>query len=187
MKYSLAIGVTLLATQAYASQCAMSDYVTYIPEFFTGLQQDPDDTSGDCRQAATTMANKMTLWGQSFSGLSLDNFMEPAYVAAEFGQTAADVFLYCDTTTFALNWADRFGSVAGFADLIATIGTAWFKNNQGQTSELYTSYNALATAADCQAQSKLVGVVIKNLFNYTVTMEYLANEVKDSFSDQWAS
>ena len=77
------------------------------------------------------MANKISLWGQSFSGLTLDNFLEPAYVAAEFGVVASDVFTYCETTTLALNWADRFGSLAGFSDLLATIFTAWFKNEQG--------------------------------------------------------
>ncbi len=183
MRSVLAIGATLLATEAYAG-CSVSDYKIYIPQTFVGLSADEDDSS-DCFTDASVLVSKIEQWGQSIFNLSLDNFMEPAYLAAEFGNAATSLFETCATTTLAMQWADRFATLPGFLNLLATGGTAYFKNYQGVDSPLYNSVIAFTVETDCAEQSKLIGKIVKGTLNYEVSMKYLANVVKNDFKSKY--
>ena len=185
MRSVLALGATMLANEAYAG-CSFGDYKTYIPETFVGLQTDVTGTSA-CKTEASTFVSKIEQWVTSLGTITLDNFMEPAYVAAELGVSMTEVFERCETTTLAYKWADRFGTLEGFCNLIATCGVAYWSYSQNEASPLVDDLLAFIQSGPgttCEAQSHLVGSVIKNSLDYYVSMEYVAQEVETEFKDK---
>ena len=102
MRSVLALGAVILVNEAYAG-CSIGDYNTYIPQTFVGLQTDPTGESS-CKKEATTFVSKIEQWVMSLGSITLDNFMEPAYIAAELGVSMTEVFERCETTTLAYKW-----------------------------------------------------------------------------------
>lgn len=114
--------------------------------------------------------------------------MQPAYVAAELGVSMTEVFERCETTTLAIQWSDRFGTLEGFLNLLATCAVAYYKFYQNQPSPLVDDLMAFINSdanTSCADQAHLIGGVIKNSLDYYVSMEYVAQEVTEDFKEKF--
>ena len=114
--------------------------------------------------------------------------MQPAYVAAELGVSMTEVFERCETTTLAIQWSDRFGTLEGFLNLLATCAVAYYKFSQNQPSPLVDDLMAFINSdanTSCADQAHLIGGVIKNSLDYYVSMEYVAQEVTEDFKEKF--
>ena len=148
MRSLIAVASAILVAETYG-QCTWStDRTTYIPKFFVGMQTDVNATS-DCEGKALVFAQKLNQFGQSFLDFDINNYLEPAIIAAEMGAAATNMFEYCNTTTFALQYKDKVGTVPGAFNLAGTIGQAFLDNYLGNANTLYDSFVAIGSAADC--------------------------------------
>ena len=119
----------------------------------------------------TTFNSKVTIFvdGLQTSG-DIDDFATPLYNLSDITVASTDVFTYCQTTELAKQLAIKFNSLAGFFDLLATIGVAALKNYRDPTleNELYTSFSAVSTATTCASTCKNVGKTIHHALGYEV-------------------
>ena len=146
-----------------------------------GFQSDTTATDTECYTKVTTYTNKMLQLADSIQSLDPADLIAPLYNASDLTVATTDVFTYCQTTDLAKQLALKFGTLAGFFDLIATIGVAFFENYRNENPDgplgaggdpadnvLYIAIMGVNSAETCEETANYVGQVIHYSFNYEV-------------------
>ena len=93
-----------------------------------GFQSDTTATDTECYAKVTVYTGKVLLLADSIQTLDTADLIAPLYNASDLTVAATDLFTYCQTTDLAKQLAIKFSTLAGFFDLLATIGVAFFQN-----------------------------------------------------------
>ena len=154
---SVLFAAPLLVASSYGAfdSCGPSDYDAAFQSFMQGFQSDTSATDTECYEKVTVYTGKVRLLAESVQTLDLEDLIGPLYNASDLTVAATDLFTYCQTTDLAKQLAIKFSTLAGFADLLATIGVAFFQNYQepdDPENVLYTAImgvNTFAPSAAC--------------------------------------
>ena len=148
-----------------------------------GFQSDTTATDTECYGKVTTFNSKVTILSETLqafgSGSGSDNPAEAIYNLSDITVASTDVFTYCQTTDLAKQLAIKFNSLAGFFDLLATIGVAYLKNYQDPTqeNELYTAYETFMTSTDCASTCNNSGQMIHYALGYQVRDSFYVDQL----------
>lgn len=170
---SVLFAAPLLVASSYGAfdSCGPSDYDAAFQSFMQGFQSDTTATDTECYGKVTTYTNKVYYLATSLQELDTADLIAPLYNASDLTVAATDLFTYCQTTDLAKQLAIKFSTLAGFFDLLATIGVAFFENYQSPDDPdnvLYTAIMGVNTATTCEQTANYVGQVIHYSFNYEV-------------------
>ena len=151
---SVLFAAPLLVASSYGAfdACGPSDYDVAFQSFMQGFQSDTTATDTECYEKVTTYTGKVLLLSESIQTLSAEDLIAPLYNASDLTVAATDLFTYCQTTDLAKQLAIKFSTLAGFFDLLATIGVAFFENYQepdDPDNVLYAAIMGVNTATTC--------------------------------------
>ena len=151
-----------------------------------GFQSDTSATDTECYAKVTVYTGKVLLLADSVQSLELDDLIAPLYNASDLTVAATDLFTYCQTTDLAKQLAIKFSTLAGFFDLIATVGVAFFQNYMepdDPDNVLYTAIMGVNSASTCATTANYVGQVIHYSFNYEVQPANYVDQLSQNLVD----
>ena len=185
---SVLFAAPLLVASSYGAfdSCGPSDYDAAFQSFMQGFQSDTSATDTECYEKVTVYTGKVRLLAESIQTLDLEDLIGPLYNASDLTVAATDLFTYCQTTDLAKQLAIKFSTLAGFADLVATIGVAFFQNYQepdDPENVLYTAIMGVNSASTCEQTANYMGQVIHYSFNYEVQPANYVDQLSQNLVD----
>ena len=185
---SVLFAAPLLVASSYGSYdaCGPADYNLAFQSFMQGFQSDTSATDTECYGKVETYVGKMTFLADSIQTLDTADLIAPLYNASDLTVAATDVFTYCQTTDLAKQLAIKFSTLAGFFDLLATIGVAFFQNYQepgDADNVLYAAIMGVNSATTCAETANYAGQVIHYSFNYEVQPANYVDELSQNLVD----
>ena len=153
-----------------------------------GFQSDVTATDTECYGKVGVFNSKVTILSETLQSYGTENAQNPAeavYNLSDITVASTDVFTYCQTTELAKALAIKFNSLAGFFDLLATIGVAYLKNYQDPTQEnkLYTSYETFLASTTCSTTCNNAGQMIHYSLGYQVRAENFVDQLSQNLVD----
>ena len=185
---SVLFAAPLLVASSYGAfdSCGPSDYDQAFQSFMQGFQSDTTATDTECYAKVTVYTGKVLLLAESVQTLDTADLIAPLYNASDLTVAATDLFTYCQTTDLAKQLAIKFSTLAGFFDLIATVGVAFFQNYMepdDPENVLYTAIMGVNTASTCAQTANYVGQVIHYSFNYEVQPANYVDQLSQNLVD----
>ena len=188
MKTAATLLAVLFVGQVSAAwnSCGFGDYT----DMFTGLAQgvgvDPIKVDTDCIAKASILGTKTKTFFDSFKTWKSSDWARPLYLASKMTTAQTSVFTACETTNLAKQFAVRFNSLGGLADLVSTLGVAFLKEyvTKPGKSDLFNAFSGIGKAANCKATAVEFGKSIQYLMSYQAQPADYANQLpQDLVSD----
>ena len=184
---SVLFAAPLIVATAYGQLCTANDTEAGFVGFMQGFQSDTTATDTECYGKVQVQVAKVELLAASFANIADDPFAS-LYLGSDITVASTDVFTYCQTTNFAKQIATKFSTLAGFFDLVATVGVAFFKNYRtpDEENKLYAAINNLSLTTpdtDCVVFSRYLGEVLHYSFNYEVPPALYIDQLQSNLVD----